>query len=331
MAIRLLALLATLTAISSPAQTYNITDLGTLGGPFAQANGIGGWGQVVGQAETDDDNYHAFIFSGSSMQDIGEGTLSAALAINAASQVAGYYYDHGYRAFLWTDGHLTDLGNLGATYSVAYALNNSGQVVGSSGTKEKDEHAFLYSDGQMIDLGTLGGTTSTARSINASGQITGYAYDPDWNFLAFLWENGSMVSLGTLGGDWSKGNAINDAGQIVGQAYLHDNEKAHAFLYTGGKMQDLGELGGNYSNALALNSTGTEIVGYAAAPTGRYGDTFDHAFLYSSGRMKDLNALVPQRSGWTLVVAAGIDDTGQIVGYGLYRGEQHAFLLTPRL
>ncbi len=88
-------------------------------------------------------------------------------------------------------------------------------------------------------------------------------------------------------------------------------------------MPDLGELGCNYSNALARHSNGTEIVGYS-------GSGAPHAFLYSNGKIKDLNRLIPARSGWILNAASGIDDTGQIVGYGMFRGEQHAFLLTPR-
>ena len=91
-------------------------------------------------------------------------------------------------------------------------------------------------------------------------------------------------------------------------------------------MQDLGELGGHYSNAVALNSTGTEIVGYSAisitSPT-------NHAFIYRNGRMSDLNSLVPRATGWVLVAANSIDDTGVIVGYGMLRGEQRAFMLTP--
>ena len=133
-----------------------------------------------------------------------------------------------------------------------------------------------------------------------------------------------MTDIGTLGGDWSVGNAINSAGQIVGQAYLPGNVQAHAFLYSGGEMKDLGALGGFYSSALAVNSTATEIVGYATGGSG-----IPRAFIYRDGAMKDLNGLIP-RGGWVLNTASGIDDTGQIVGYGLYRGEQHAFLLTPK-
>ncbi len=45
--------------------------------------------------------------------------------------------------------------------------------------------------------------------------------------------------------------------------------------------------------------------------------------------MYDLNNLISANSGWTLEVANGINDSGEICGYGLIGGNTHAFLLTP--
>jgi hypothetical protein len=46
--------------------------------------------------------------------------------------------------------------------------------------------------------------------------------------------------------------------------------------------------------------------------------------------MQDLNKMISPRSGWVLLQANGINDAGQIVGDGLFHGQSHAFLLTPR-
>jgi len=54
-----------------------------------------------------------------------------------------------------------------------------------------------------------------------------------------------------------------------------------------------------------------------------------HAVLWSGGKVMDLNALVAVNSGWVLEDARSINDAGQIVGRGAYRGKEHAFLLTP--
>jgi probable HAF family extracellular repeat protein len=313
--------LAILASSAAFAQSYTVTDLGTLGGAHTEANGIGSLGQIVGAAEGADGIYRAFLYSGRALHDLAlfGDAQSTATAINASSQIAGYYYDHGYKAYLMTNGNAVDLGNLGADYAVAWALNGHGDVVGDSKTSDLADHAFVYSHGVMRDLGTFGGGSSTALGINNGGQITGYAYTAAGDFVAFLWQGGTMTRIGTLGGDWSKGFAIDDTGQIVGQAYTAGNRAAHAFLYCGGQMFDLEGLGNTYSAALAINASGTKVVGWSG----------DHAFLYANGRMQDLNTLIPRNSGWTLVSATGIDDTGLITGTGQFHGEEHAFLLTP--
>ena len=58
---------------------------------------------------------------------------------------------------------MVDLGTLGGSYSVALAVNDSGQVVGSSSPRRRRPHAFSWTQtGGMVDLGTLGGTYSYA-------------------------------------------------------------------------------------------------------------------------------------------------------------------------
>src|SRR5213594_4274311 len=104
-----------LSAATAPAQSYTITDLGTLGGASSQANCIGSWGLVGGVSETKEAEYHAFIYSGRSMRDIGAfgGSTAAAQAINGRGQVTGYAFDGAYHAILWSNGTVTDLGSLG--------------------------------------------------------------------------------------------------------------------------------------------------------------------------------------------------------------------------
>ena len=74
---------------------------------------------------------------------------------------------------------MKDLGTLGGTNSSAFAINDSGQVVGQASTSDGAQHAFLYQNEKMIDLGTRthpdqnGNVWSldTARGINNNGQI----------------------------------------------------------------------------------------------------------------------------------------------------------------
>jgi probable HAF family extracellular repeat protein len=309
---------------------YTVTDLGTLGGSYSEAFAINGSGSVVGDSSTADGSGHAFLYSGGVLLDLNlPGTSSTARSINRSGQIAGYYYDGSYQGYVDTNGQITDVGNLGALYSAAYALNASAQACGSSMTSSNNEHAFLWSGGVITDINPFGGSYSAASGINASGQVVGYGYLPNGNFRAFVRTGTTSRDLGTLGGDWSEADAINDSGKVVGQAYLAANFKAHAFLWSGsGALKDLGQLGGNYSQALALNSTATQIVGRASVPDPEF--IVYHAFLYANGKMKDLNRLIPSGSGWVLSEATGINDAGQIVGSGTVHGQQHAFLLNPR-
>ena len=323
------SLLVALLAPTSAAAVYSVIDLGSLGSPGCQAHGINSSGQVTGEATTAAGQSHAFIYSGGSLMDLGiAGANASGRAINASGQIAGYYYNRSYQAFLWDQGKVRDLGDLGGSYAAAYGLSSVGHVCGSSFTKTNREHAFFWGGRHMIDLGTLGGGHSSARGINAADQVVGYAYLANGGFHAFVWSGGTMKDLGTLGGDYSSAYAINDAGQIVGQASAAGNAAVHAALWSGGSVRDLGDLGSGISAAFAINSQGTEIVGNAEVPS-TSGFVVYHAFVWSGGAMQDLNDLIPQGTGWVLEEADGINDAGQIIGWGTRAGEVHGFLLQP--
>jgi probable HAF family extracellular repeat protein len=235
---------------------------------------------------------------------------SYATAINAGGQVVGYsnFVSGGpNHAFLYSNGHMTDLGTLSGTWSYAYGINDSGQVVGYSGDPDANRHAFLYNNGHMTDLGTLGGERSEAYGINASGQVVGLSnHDLNGSCHAFLYTNGQMTDLGSLGGDASCAYGINDSGQVVGYADLVYGGPIHAFLYSGGQMSDLGTfLGSDQTRAQAINASG-QVVGYSFIDSGHIRS---RAFLYSSGVWTDLGTLGGEQTS-----AGGINARGQIVG-----------------
>jgi probable HAF family extracellular repeat protein len=327
-----------------------MSDLGGFNIPLiSYAYGLNDQGDVVGSSKID--RYyasHAFLWQDGMMTDLGTlpgffSVTSQATAINNAGQVVGGSYGvhtghHHHNkshaishAFLWQDGVMTDLGTLGGDSSFASAINDLGQVVGSSKLhhSRNSAHAFLWQDGVMNDLGTFGGGagSSQATGINNQGEIVGYSELPTfpYNSHAFLWQSGRMTDLGTLGGVNSYAYGINNWGQVVGWSFLAATNIYHAFLWQDGMMTDLGSLGASSSFATGINDQG-QVVGDLYFP-GRYDP---HPFVWQDGVMTDLNSLLSNGAGWTLTHAAAINQGGQIVGYGTNPdGLTHAFLLTP--
>ncbi len=111
---------------------------------------------------------------------------SAGPAADAAADVAAL----GYTA--------VDLGTLGGTWSEAYGINASGQIVGLSSVGPGSPHAFIWEDGIMTDLGTLwirftsspmpSPSTAPARTVGGSQAASGREH-------AFAWKNGVMTDL----------------------------------------------------------------------------------------------------------------------------------------
>jgi probable HAF family extracellular repeat protein len=327
------------------AQQYTITDLGTLGGESV-ATDISNQGQVVGYSRMSGSGYeiptHAFIWSGGTMTDLMTlgGQRSYAYSINGAGVVVGYSYPPdsskggAFLAFLGGESvSMQNLGTLlGGSLSKAYGINNAGQITGFSDTLSNGnvyDRAFLWQNGVMWDIGTLGGLYSYGMSINDSGQVVGYSENANGQYHAFLWANGSMTDLGTLGGSDSYANRINNTGQVAGQSITGKGEY-HAFLFGNDGMVDLGTLvGGSESEALGINDFG-QVVGSSGVLVN--GEARGHAFIWESFQgMQDLNNLIPTDSGWELVRASGINNNGQIAGWGYINGVEtkRAFLLTP--
>lgn len=133
--------------------------------------------------------------SANAINDAGVVVGSSELVIDAQSKSGTY-------AVEWIDGNIISLGSLqGGDYSAAYAINNTGDIVGASrvGTSAgAPTHAFLYHDGVMNDLGTLpGDTNSSANSINDEGAVVGASDDGTTN-RAFLYQDGKIYDLNSL-------------------------------------------------------------------------------------------------------------------------------------
>jgi probable HAF family extracellular repeat protein len=120
----------------------------SLGAGCAQPVGINNSGQVAGTRRTAD-HWHACLWTpwGGTV-DLGTlGTDSVASAISDGGMVVGWgkRVDGFVDPFSWTaNGGMIDLGSLGGLWSYAFAVNDSGQVVGRSETTAGPPHAALW-------------------------------------------------------------------------------------------------------------------------------------------------------------------------------------------
>jgi len=211
----------------------------------------------------------------------------------------------------------TDLGTFSGGNSTAYAISESGHVVGTATISNTDTHAFEFWNGTLRDLGTLkGGVGSGALAVNDAGTIVGYgnvASTGAFHAVRFA-ASGPLDLNAAASANYSAAEGVNEAGQVVGfieGANPNPNSSAtivlRAFVANNGAITLLPSLGGNTSEASSINNL-SQIVGWSDLS----GDLVEHAFLYAAGHSKDLGVL----PGGTFSEALHINDSGQVVGVG---------------
>jgi probable HAF family extracellular repeat protein len=292
----------------------DIIDLGTLGGNESIANTGNNRGQIVG---------------------------AAANAIPDPFSELGFATQT--RAFLWQDGVMQDLGDLGGPEAFAVGINDARQVEGFSSVSSTPNpitgglpvHPFLWENGMMRDLGTIGGSlVAEETTINERGQFGGEMTLADEQTThGFVRDGQHLVDVGTFGGINSRVTAISNTGEATGFAQIAPHcpggqPIGHAFLWRKGVKTDLGAIPGITDRSLAFGiNSRTQIVGVSISCDFSSVD----AFLWDNGGpLLDLNTLVPADSPLHLFFAYLINDRGEIAGQGvLPNGDVHGFLLIP--
>jgi probable HAF family extracellular repeat protein len=334
-------------------QKYKVADLGVLSGDSASdAFGISPAGLVVGCSDTSvlgtfpcqgSLSGDAFLWSSNGgMQNLGTlgGTFSTAYGVSDSGEVTGFSLDNqgNDAAFIWTQSTgMTALAALsGSTYSYAFGPNSQGNLAGASnsGSNQQKIVPLLWTksgSGYKVQklplpphaLYALGG------ALNDGNEVVGfYVFGNGQSYHAFAWTKAKgTVNLGTLpGGTLSNANGLNSGGTVTGYSTSKAFPMGVAVNWNASlKIHPLGTLAGDTSSAGESINDGGEVVGASTSASGT-----GRAILWTKAHgMLDLNKLIPANSGWSLVYAGGINKKGQIVGYGTYNGENHAFLLTP--
>jgi len=196
----------------------------------------------------------------------------------------------------------------GTNGGIAQGINDQGQIVGRTGyTAANPRVGYVWDSASGI---TKISGSQEAKAINDSGEVVGNQ--------RFRWDStNGLTTIGLTGDTWGIVAAINDEGTAVGNL-----GKTGGFMQTSdGTITALGTLEGyTGSYARGINEL-NQIVGDLD-----YGKA---AFLYEDGIIVELNSLLEQGSGWDLLYANSINESGWIAGTGKLNGQSVGYVMTP--
>ena len=211
------------------------------------------------------------------VNDLGEGPPRAT---RAAAQVRGPCGGH-------VKGNIAELQSLpGSTATRALALNDRGDIVGTSGEGQKRAVLWPNKGGVVSLVGLPGFASSEAVSISDRGDIAGFATRIDGSATrsrAVLWASGgqSIRDLGTLpGGADSRAQDVNGRDEVVGMSTSSAGNRA--FIWTAERgMVDLNTLvltkAVILTDALSINKDGEIVaIGHDASSSPSHDDHVEH-------------------------------------------------------
>jgi probable HAF family extracellular repeat protein len=308
-------MIAMLASTSAGAVQYNVINLGTVpGGTFYQPRAINERGDVVG------------FVSGSQPTGFRWNAASGIVAAGKYNFVdvnesgtavgrteAGGLLPSGRAVKVASDGNAVLVGS--GTTSFAWGINDAGDVVGQSGG------SGFYAPASA-GVSTAGSILVGVNNAGvAAGTLAGRA--GRWS-ASSGWSNLPLTGYGML----SAASRINAIGDVVGVSRLAPNGSSDraTVWFNDGTFNLIGVLnpGDLVSSATAINASRT-VVGWNFSASG-----VSQAFKWTaSSGMAPLDNFVSASSGWQFTHASGINDKGQIIGWGSFLGQQRGFLLDP--
>jgi uncharacterized membrane protein len=169
------------------------------------------------------------------------------------------------------------------------------------------DHAFIWRSGRLIDLSPLPGFSSSyATAVNDRGDVVGYNAG-DGGISAVLWRpDGTVVDL-TAETGLHEVTDLDNAGRLVGSV-MPDGMNGYPALWYRGRTTVLSDQSGTAS---AINDRG-EITGYFFVGVG-------NSFVWRGGQVTEI-PLLPEMPEASMMQAQGINNRGQVVGFGGFDG-----------
>lgn len=235
-------------------------------------------------------------------------------AINDHGSVTGYVWYYcgghcrGFVSFLYRDGALTPIGR-----QSAFAINNRGQVVGSSVSVgwQPSSGGFIYEDGVYKEVNVPGALATTATAINNRGWIAGYFIDSTQKPHGYLYIGNNLTAFDMPAADALYINCldVNERGATIGYYSTQCSPlycpKDHSFLRSERTVVDIDVPNAAETIPNSINNKGTVVGTYREHLDGNY-----RGFIYSRGAFRNLDFPGAQSTH-----PMAINETGQIAGF----------------
>jgi probable HAF family extracellular repeat protein len=155
----------------------------------------------------------------------------------------------------------------GSIATIAYGINQSGEVVGDYFDTNTHSHGLLVSGGGFSTFDVPGALNTVVTGINAAGDIVGISEEAAGPTHSFLFSDGSFSLLYVPGSIRTDAFDINEAGQVVGSYTDAERGGSHGFLFSNGSYTTLDVPGSFNTDAYGINDVG-QVVGSYNEPEG---------------------------------------------------------------
>jgi hypothetical protein len=301
--------------ITPPAGSHG----GAIGLDIGDSGLIVGWGGEIMDTTFEEE---FFWWGADGVSTAVSGTGFEPTWVSRGDVVSGYVLDESpyASAAVFENGAVRRLAMPGTTLGEtrAYGINAGGDVVGYWWDLRYDQRAVVWGANGAEFLPDEG-HESAASAINGAGVIAGVVGVEAGVTEPAIWVDHQVRVLDILPAGASGGaEFINDRGDILGTYTIAAEGTDYWFIYDGSKMTVLPGLNsGAYTYVYSFNNQSVAV-----------GTSEGEAVYWEDGKVYDLNDALEPGSGWLLGAALSINDSGEIVGSGLYEGQQANFLLT---